>query len=131
MLFLLSVIGCDFVFDSFGGYEKKRNELPQMIESIKKAEQDNFELLGFYVDAEAYPKDPGPDSQAWEISTSGGFVTIAWKPEAEVFGSYSVKVDGDGFVVKGVCDLDGDGIFATYTATKDTAAVLVTPEDVY
>lgn len=131
MLFFLSMIGCDFVFESFGGYEKKRDELPQMIQAIKKAEQDNFELLGFYVDAEAYPKDPSSDPQAWEIANSGGFVTIAWKPEDDVFGSYSVKVDGDDFVIKGVCDLDGDGVFASYTATKDTDPVLTTPEDVY
>lgn len=131
MILLLTMIGCDWVLDAFEGPGKKREELPVMINAIKKAQIDNFELLGFYVDADPYPKEPGEDPQSWEIADSGGFKDIAWSPGIAVYGSYSIKVTGDDFVVTGVSDLDGDGVLATYTATKDTDPELKTDKGIY
>ena len=41
------------------------------------------------------------------------------------------RVTGDDFVVIGVSDIDGDGVFATYTATKDTDPKAKTDKGIY
>ena len=59
MILMLAMTGCDGMFDSFGGADKKKiEELPLMINAIKTAQVENYDLLGFYVEAEAYPKKP-------------------------------------------------------------------------
>ena len=134
MIVILAMIGCDGMFDSFGGADKKIEELPLMISAIKTAQVENYDLLGFYVEAEPYPKKPSSDLKKWEISSSGGFKDLAWSPGPEVkgvYGSYSIKVTGDDFVVIGVSDIDGDGVFATYTATKDTDPKVKTDKGIY
>ena len=129
MILLLSMLGCDALF---GSHEEKRAELPQMIRSIKKAQIANYELLGFYVDADAYPKEPSSSSQPWVIADSGGFTAFAWNPGVEsVYGSYSVKASADDFVITAVSDIDGDGVQATYTASKDTEPTLQTAAGMY
>lgn len=135
MILLIAMIGCDWVMDNFEGSDKKIAELPLMINQIKEAQLANYDLLQFYVDAEPYPKTPSSVAQPWIIAESGGFTTIAWSPgnDASVYGSYAIKVseDGSDFTVIGVSDIDGDGVFATYTATKDTDPKRTTDQGIY
>ena len=135
MILLLTMIGCDWVLGSFEAPEKKRAELPLMIAEIKKAQLANHDLLMFYVDAEPYPPQPSATPQTWNVADSGGFKDIAWSPGADVtvYGSYAIKVseDGSDFTITGVSDIDGDGVFATYIATKDTDPERKTGESIY
>ena len=66
---------------------------------------------------------------------SGGFETLNWMPDGDVRGSYSVKTKEQSgmamdFTIIGVMDADGDGKFATYTATKSVNPVK-TNKDIY
>ena len=84
-----------------------------------------------FVEASPYPLFPGIESQMWNVSESGGFQTIGWIPDGMVRGSYSVTTTIDDFRAVGVADIDGDGTYATYVATKSTNPVATTPSDVY
>ena len=81
---------------------------------------------------QAYPPKPNKYAKKWIAEKSGNFQQLNWKPEYDVRGSYSVKVDGDKFKIIGLIDVDGDGNFATFiaTATQD-AKQPMTPPDVY
>ena len=55
--------------------------------------------------------------------------TLGWAPDGEVRGSYKVSTAPFGasdFVVTGISDVDGDGVRASYTATKSINSVLNT-----
>ena len=66
----------------------------------------------------------------WNVSRISGFQTIGWIPDG-MRGSYSVTTTIDDFRAVGVADIDGDGTYATYVATKSTSPMAVTPPDVY
>ena len=81
------------------------------------------EELGDYFSIKAYPPRTSKDPIPWIFKDSGGFQELDWSPYTEkVRGSYWVEVDADlqNFTVYGVIDVDGDGVFQTYYATKDT-----------
>ena len=67
----------------------------------------------------------------WNASESGGFQTLGWIPDGMVRGSYSVTTMADDFRAIGLSDIDGDGNYATYVATKSTSPMAITPPDVY
>lgn len=62
-----------------------------------------------------------------------GVDVMGFRPDGDVRGAYWVEVrpDGRDFTVHAICDVDGNGEFAEYTATSSIAATLVTPQDVY
>ena len=119
-------------------YDAKRAEVPSNVSAIKKMEEayQAGEESGNYIAATAYPgSTPGTAQVAWVASSSGGFKTLGWSPNGSVRGVYSVTTSGSGstadFKVVGISDVDGDGVFATYIATKSTNATRTTPPDVY
>lgn len=76
----------------------------------------------------------GPEeAKEWDPSAMGGdcWETLDWDPYGEVPGGYWVELDGEGFTVWGVSDLDGDGEIARVKATEDDYAEWVTDDDVY
>lgn len=113
--------------------KSKRAEVPLLVDTIRTAEITAEEAYGTYVPAAPAPRAPeavGKTPVPW--SPSAGLEELSLRPPTDhIYGSYTVELTDDGFIVRGVCDLDGDGVPAVYEATQDANAHRVTPEDVY
>ena len=74
----------------------------------------------------ALTPDPMPGSE------DGGYDHLGWYPGEAVRGTFMIEVaeDGSDFTVHGWQDLDGDGVPAHWTATKDAAAARVSEEGI-
>ena len=73
---------------------------------------------------------PGKAQRAWPAGSN--FDTLGWGPDGEVRGSYMVTtVSSTDFLVTGICDVDGDAQYASYTSTKSINATLNTTNDTY
>ena len=110
----------------------KRAELAWNLKAIKTAQIAYESEYDVYVAASLYPP-LGSQLKNWVVDESGGFKTISWSPDGQVRGSYKVELDGTtNFKAIGVIDADGDGVYATYVATKSmNPNEPVTPPDVY
>jgi hypothetical protein len=116
-------------------YRAKRAEVPPNVDGIKTA------LIAYEAAFDKFlpirdpvPVDPlmlGKGPHDWPAGTA--FDELGWSPYGQVRGTYWVEVSPDGldFTVYGVCDVDGDGDQATYTATKTTSAILETAPYTY
>ena len=119
-------------------FQAKRTEIARNLSSIKEALDTHNAEHGEYIEAAPHPTGtPGPGTRPWADGNEG-FETIGWRPEGDARGTYSVSIrqvnsdDSQGdFVITGTCDMDGDGVFATYTATKSIDPVMVTNSDIY
>ena len=115
-------------------FKAMRGEVPANIKAIKTV-QIMYEIsYDRFVESKEYPPR-SKDKKSWDATNSGGFAVMNWSPDGEVRGSYSVVTtagpNGD-FKIIGVIDADGDGVYATYTATKTTNPVKpTTGDDVY
>jgi type IV pilus assembly protein PilA len=120
-------------------YKAKRAEIPSNVKAIKEAqeiyngEQDGYIAVTSHPSANA----PGKKTKPW-TTTSTGFNALNWSPDGAVRGVYSVTTTapsggnpGGDFMVTGRCDVDGDGVEATYTATKSNNTDLQTANDVF
>ena len=67
--------------------------------------------------------------RAWTSGSS--FDTLGWGPDGDVRGSYIVNTSTTDFNVNGLCDVDGDGSMAAYTATKTFNATMQSANNVY
>jgi type II secretory pathway pseudopilin PulG len=135
ILVLLVVLGAIAVVPSFMQMQSKSklSELPVSMAGIRAAQIMYFETVGLYVPSDPCPS--GPPQQGlrdWPDDCSG-FEAISWSADSQVRGVYWTEVapDGSDFTVYGISDIDGDGVFATYTATKDARPAAVTEEGVY
>ena len=118
------------------GKNSSREEVPLVVESLRRAELFHFKQFGEYVAIESGPRAPttvGPTSVPWKANT--GFAALGWTPAqeglSELYGSYKVSVTDTGFKVTGTCDVDGDGERATFEATVDEETKAITPSTVY
>jgi len=106
-------------------------EVPRVLDDIKFA-QTSYEIMNdVYIAVQPYPKkDSDPSPQKWEASESGAFSKLEFTPPTEVRGTYWVDVvdDGKDFRATGIIDLNGDGTYTTYVATKDEKPKAVTEE---
>jgi type IV pilus assembly protein PilA len=124
---------------NFVSYElkSKRAEVPGYVDGIKTSElaynavYDTFVAAGSREEAEAELRGNSSVRRAW--NGGGGWDSLGWSPDGPMFGAYWVEVSPDGldFTVHGLCDVDGDGEYAEYTATTLHSAMLVTAPDVY
>lgn len=112
-------------------YKTKRSEVPMNLSGIKTLQEAYNSYSDVYVSADPYPPYPTIEPQNWDITSSGGFQTLGWEPLEMVRGSYSVTTTATDFRAVGVIDVDGDGNYATYVATKSTNPYQVTSRDVY
>ena len=111
-----------------------RGEVPLTIASIRTAQIEYQSAFGEYVACEAAPRAMHAvtaEPVAW--TTSPGFKKLSWAPEGtEIYGAYTVKLEGDTFVVNGACDVDGDGTRALFKASRDDAEpVMLSESSVY
>ncbi len=111
-----------------------RAEVPSNVKAIKEAQEIYNAEQDAYL---AVPAHPAGGGQGWGKGNSG-FNNLNWKPYGEVRGVYSVNTTvpssanpGGDFEVVGRCDCDGDGVEATYTATKSLNIKLTTSSDIY
>ena len=113
-------------------YKSKRAEVPSNLKGIKTAQlayEANFDT---FVAASAYPGYPTKTTQRWVMSESGGFASMGWSPDGDVRGSYWVETTNYNFRAFGISDVDGDGSYATYVATKSqNPNAPITGPDVY
>ncbi len=113
-------------------YRAKRAEVPSNMDGIKTAMLAYESAYGHLV-AESAPQPdgtPGKYSRRWR--TGSQFDAIGWYPDGEVRGSYSITTATPGdFLVRGVCDVDGDGVQAVFTATRAVNAVQTTGVTAY
>ena len=113
-------------------YKTKRSEVPSNIKGIKSAQIAYESDFDTFVTCAQYPTAPTKTTQVWDVSASGGFKTIGWRPDGDVRGSYTVASATKDFTAFGYSDVDGDGAQATYQATKTTNATAPTSAaDVY
>ena len=113
------------------GYIEKRDEMSPILEQIKKAELEYFAKHGKYLAVEAYPKEPRGRAYPWQAEEAGAFNELGFQPNIETRSSYAVVLEGDGFKVIGISDVDGDRIQATYIATQDKEPELITNPKIY
>ena len=103
----------------------KRAEVPSNVSGIKSALLAYDAEFDVYIEANQHPAtQPGPQNMAWG-NGNDGFNQLGWAPDGAVRGQYWVTTTTAGkrspagdFTVWGRSDIDGDGIFATYTATR-------------
>ena len=141
---LLGTTACGFLPDSvkeaaegvagsLGGHKECRSEVPINLKAIKMAEEIFNSENDMYIEAIAHPSafPSGKSAQSWNASNSG-FNQLNWMPDGNVRGVYSVSTTayspsspGGDFEVTGRIDCDGDGIEATYTATKSMNPTMI------
>lgn len=113
-------------------YKSKRAEVPTTLKGIKSAQLAYDAEFDTFIDCDPYPYYPSKVFQDWTMSESGGFSVLGWMPDGGVRGSYWVEVNGYDFTATGISDVDGDGIYATYVATKSmNPNSPITSPDVY
>ena len=108
-----------------------RSEVPVNLKAIRTAEIAYRNDFGVFVTAAMYPSSPTATLQTWVKASSGGFATLGWMPDGAVRGSYGVATTSVDFTAIGVSDVDGDGSYASFTATSVLEPHLNTDPNVY
>ncbi len=111
----------------------KRSEVPGNVDGIKTAEIAYDASFDGYVNLAAAPVAASAVSKVQNAWTNpADFAVVGWSPDGEVRGSYAAASTGaNDFQVTGVCDVDGDGTPADYTATKTINATMNTANNIY
>jgi len=113
-------------------YRAKRAELPNNVEGIRVAETAYEASFDAWMQVATFmpTTSPGKSKVTWVTGT--GFDTLGWAPDGKVRGAYRViSLSTADFEVTGICDVDGDGVMATFTATKSIDVVQTTNNLVY
>jgi hypothetical protein len=110
-------------------YKALRAEVPVNVRAIALAERAHFAENARYV---AVPRaDAKLGREPAPFAGGPEWTQLGWSPDGPLRGTYWVEVAGDGFVVHGAIDADGDGVPAEFTVTGDGEAVMTTLEAVY
>ena len=114
-------------------YRAKRAEVPSNVDGIKTAELAYDAAFDRFIQQTAfYPSaSPGKAQVAWAAGSA--YDTIGWAPDGKVRGGYKITTTSStDFLVTGICDVDGDGVQASYTATKSiNATFTLTNNNIY
>ena len=116
----------------------KRAELPANVDGIKTSEMGYEAAFDAYLACQVAPgvSPPGKSPAPWLPNST--FETLGWSPDGEVRGVYEVLTTpassgprGGDFRVIGVADVDGDGVYSRYTATKEINSTQISLNDTY
>ena len=115
-----------------------RAECPSNVKAIKDTEMAYDAEYNTFLTVVAHPTGlPGREPRTWGQGNTD-FQKLGWHPDGNVRGTYSVvttvassTVPGGDFTVFGRCDVDGDGVYAVYTATKSINTVFLNNNDTY
>ena len=114
-------------------YRTKRSEVPNNLDGIKTAQAAYEAAFDAYLQQTTfYPSaTPGKAQVPWPAGSN--FDALGWAPDGAVRGVYKLTtLSSTDFLVTGISDVDGDGVIASFTATKSLSAVLAgTPPNVY
>ena len=113
-------------------YRAQRAEVPTNLEGIRVA-SIAFQVAHGHVLVEEIPRpDAFPDQRERPWKQGTRFDELGWRPEGTVRGSYAIAPsETEGFVIKGFCDVDGDGTQAQYRVGKSDEMQALTPVTVY
>jgi type IV pilus assembly protein PilA len=113
-------------------YRSKRAEVPANLDDIKIALLAYESAFG-HLSSEENPQpddSPGKNFRGWRAGS--GFDALGWQPDGDVRGAYTITTATPGdFTIRGVCDVDGDGVRAVYTASRSVNALQMTPVTTY
>ena len=113
-------------------YRAKRAELAPNIDGIKTTELAYEAAFDKFI-TQSTPHPTSSPGKAQLVWTSGSaFDSLGWAPDGKVRGAYSVTTLPGDIVIVGICDVDGDGVQARFTASKSTDATMTNAtQDVY
>jgi len=113
-------------------YRAKRAELPTNVEGIRVAETAYEASFDAWQEIANFNPTSSPSKAKVTWVTGTGFDTLGWAPDGRVRGAYRVtSLSSADFEVTGICDVDGDGNMATFTATKTIDVLQKTGHLVY
>jgi type IV pilus assembly protein PilA len=113
-------------------YRAKRAEVPGNVKGIKTAQIAYDAAFDTYIQVSSFKPGStvGKTQKTWTSGTD--FDTLGWLPDGKVRGAYKVTSSSStDFQVTGICDVDGDGSNATFTATKSVNTTMTTGATVY
>lgn len=110
----------------------KRGELPSNVNGIKTAELAYDAMYdGFVAAATNGAATPSKTAVAWTTGVAG-WTELPWAPDGEVRGNYAVALSGtNDFGITANCDVDADGIPATYTASATIGSTQTSANDAF
>ena len=118
----------------------KRAELPQNVDSIRPAQLVYESVYGEFVPCSSeatamsnIEQFGGKGQHPFNPSEHPCWRALGWAPDGLIRGEYWVEVTDGGrdFRVNGISDLDEDGEYARFEATRESAATLVTDNALY
>jgi len=113
-------------------YRAKRAEVPGNVDGIKTAELAYDAAFDQYKNVSTFHPTTSVNKQANTWTAGTNFDTLGWAPDGKVRGMYKVEsTSSTDFLVTGVCDVDGDGQNASYTAKKTVNTGPTTGNNVY
>ena len=103
-------------------YKMMESEVPINLRALQRLEKSYEQEFDVYLSADPYPPKKSGGEQVWVKSESGNFKMLGFDPSdfGTVRGTYWVEVSNVDFTAYGIIDVDGDGVFQTYYATKST-----------
>ena len=113
-------------------YRTKRAEVPANMVGIKTAVLAYDATYDTIVQQTTfYPSSTvGKSQQVWPRGSI--YDTIGWSPDGAVRGAYKVvSLSSTDFRITGISDVDGDGVKAQYTSTKEANTIMTTNNSVY
>ncbi len=114
-----------------------REELPLIVDEIRKFELAYQRPFGEYLSAPYAPRPPtAVDGEKAPWQGNAGYEKLGFSPvEAlgveELYGTYRVAITESGFTVTGTADIDGDGERSVYVATESEPAHPTSDPSVY
>lgn len=120
----------------------KRSEAPTNLDGIRTAEKAyHAEWDAFTTVGPCPPFVPGREQVFWDSTwdCASSFEYLGWTPAGAIRCQYTVTAmpgvetewGTDDFVGTATCDIDGDGRFTQYEATRDSRSYMVSPNNVY
>ena len=90
--------------------KSKSSEGKVNIAAIRTAEESYLAEFGVYVAASVNPAADVPGSQKAAFDTGGGFDTLGWSPEGNVFFQYAVNAPSgeNHYTISAAADIDAD-----------------------
>ena len=90
--------------------KSKSSEGKVNIAAIRTAEESYLAEFGSYVGATVNPSADVPGSQKAAFETGGGFDTLGWSPEGNVFFQYAVNAPSgeNHYTISAAADIDAD-----------------------
>lgn len=104
-------------------YQTKRSEVPNNLDGIKTATIAYEAAFDRYIEQATFHPTSSPGKRAITWTRGSNFDTIGWEPDGNVRGAYQLTtLSSTNFLVRGICDVDGDGTQATFTAMRTVGA---------